>query len=322
MFVTHPPDVSATITPSPDATESGSGRLRSLLAELNTSAGALAALGSALEARASGQALAPALSAAVHGVLDALGMSESLAALPAGELPPMLAELRVYADAHRRLAAPLPPQPGWTLASPELLQAAGDVTAGLPRHLERTIVPQLSGLAERLAAPGARFLDVGAGVGVLSIQMVRAWPLLSVVGIEPWAPALSLARANVHAAGLDGRIELRAESGQGLADEASYDLAWIPTLFIAESLLDAVLARVRRALRAGGWLILPVLRGETSSLASRVSVLRSALWGGSAPALADAAARLAAAGFADVQSFASGPTSTTGLLAARVARAR
>jgi hypothetical protein len=147
--------------------------------------------------------------------------------------------------------------------------------------------------------------------------MARTWPRLAVVGIEPWPPALELARANVRAAGLDGRVELRAESGERLSDEARYDLGWIPSLFIAESVLDAVIAGVYRALRAGAWLILPVLRAEEGSLAGSVVRLRAALWGGSALTLGEAAARLAAAGFIDLQSFGTAPTGATGLLAAR-----
>jgi len=253
----------------------------------------------------------------VSGVLDALGVREPLVELPPGELEALLAELRVFAASHGRLAAPVPPEPGWAPASPELIQAAGAVSAGLPRFLERAVVPRLAGLSERLGARGARFLDIGAGAGALSIQMARTWPELAVVGIEPWAPALQLARANVHAAGLEQRIELRAERGERLADESSYELAWIPAFFVAEPLLDVVLGRVRRALRADAWLLLPVLRAEASALAASVVRLRTALWGGSALTLGEAAARLAAAGFIDLQSFASTPTSATGLLAAR-----
>lgn len=294
--------------------------LRALVNDLNTSAGALAALTAALTARATGRPLAPNLAAAVRGVLDALGVREPSEQLPLAELRGTLAEIQVYGAGHRQLAADAPPASGWAPGSAELIQAAGDVSAGLPRVLERLVVPRLEGLSERLRAPGGRFLDVGAGAGALSIQMARAWQRLAIVGIEPWAPALELARANVRAAGLDARIELRAESGERLADEASYDLGWIPTLFIAEPLLDAVIERVSRALRPGGWLVLPVLRCEAASLAASVVRLRAALWGGSAPSLGEAAARLASAGLVDLQSFTSAAASTTGLLAVRKPR--
>lgn len=291
--------------------------LRSLTNELNTSAGALAALAATLAARVTGRPLPAHLAPAAHGVLDALGVRAPIEQLPLAELRATLAEIEVYAASHRQLTAADPPGAGWTPASAELIQAAGDASAGLPRRLERLVVPRLEGLSEQLRAPGARFLDVGAGAGALSLEMARIWPALAIVGIEPWAPALDLARANVRAAGLTARIELRATSGEHLDDEARYDLAWIPSLFIAEPLLDVVLERVTRALRRGAWLILPVLRAEARSLAASLLRLRAALWGGSAPTAAEATARLSAAGLIDVQSFSSGPTSTTGLLAGR-----
>ena len=309
--------MSQAIRMSPDGRGDGSAALRSLLNDLNTSAGALAALAAALEARATARPLAPNLAVAVNGVLDALGVREASEQLPPVELRATLAEIQVYGASYRQLAAPEPAASGWTPASAALIQAAGDVSAGLPRVLERLVVPRLAGLSERLRAPGGRFLDVGAGAGALSIQMARTWPDLAIVGIEPWAPALELARANVRAAGLDARIELRASSGERLADEGRYDLGWIPSLFIAEPLLDAVIERVRRALRPGAWLLVPVLRAEAAALAANVVRLRAALWGGSAPSLGEAAARLAAAGFVDLQSFSSAPSSTTGLLAAQ-----
>jgi precorrin-6B methylase 2 len=308
-----------TLSRSSDASGCGAGSaaLRSLLNDLNTSAGALAALTAALNARASGCPLAPNVEQAVQGVLDVLGVRLASEQLPLAELRATLAEIQVYAASHQQLTAPELAASGWTPGSAQLIQAAGDVSAGLPRVLEQLVVPRLEGLAERLRSPGGRFLDVGAGAGALSIQMARTWPELAIVGIEPWAPALELARASVRAAGLDRRIELRAASGEGLTDEAGYDLGWIPSLFIAQSLLDAVLARVNRALRPGAWLILPVLRAEAASLAASVVRLRAALWGGSAPSLGEATARLAAAGFVDLQSFSSAPSSTTGLLAGR-----
>lgn len=307
---------------SPDTSgrNDGSTALRSLVNELNTSAGALAALTAALTARATGRPLAPNLVQAVQGVLEALGVREPSEQLPLAELRATLAEVHVYGASHRQLATGELPAGGWTPESPALIQAAGDVSAGLPRVLERLVVPQLEGLSERLRAPGCRFLDVGAGAGALSIQMARTWPELAIVGIEPWAPALELARANVRAAGLDERIELRPSGAQHLTDEASYDLGWIPSLFIAEPLLDAVLERVSRALRPGAWLILPVLSAEAAPLAASVVRLRAALWGGSAPGLGEATVRLAAAGFGEPRSFSSAPSSTTRLLAAQKPR--
>jgi SAM-dependent methyltransferase len=309
-------DVTETI-PAHDANVSPGGPLRQLLNELHTAAGALAGLSAELEARAAGRALEPGLAPAVHDLLEALGVRGSLEELAPAELRSMLAEVRVLAASHRQLSAPVPAEPGWAPACSALIQAAGDVSSGLPRLLERTIVPALAGLGARLGARGARFLDIGAGAGVLSIEMARTWPELAVVGVEPWAPALELAQANVLAAGLQARIELRAQRAESLADEASYDLAWLPSFFVPPVAMGAILARVRRALRDGGWLILPVSRTGADTRGGSVLRLRAALWGGSALSLADAADRLAAAGFGDLHSFASSRASPTALLAAR-----
>ena len=59
------------------------------------------------------------------------------------------------------------------------------------------IAPKLDGLAARLEAPGAAFLDVGVGVGLLGVEMARLWPNLRIVGIDVWPPSLALARQNV-----------------------------------------------------------------------------------------------------------------------------
>ena len=58
-------------------------------------------------------------------------------------------------------------------------------SAGFSRLLLKRIAPQLEGLADRLASPDAAFLDVGVGVAALSIAMVRQWPRLRVVGVDP-----------------------------------------------------------------------------------------------------------------------------------------
>ena len=114
------------------------------------------------------------------------------------------------------------------------------------------LAPGLDGLVQRLSSPDGRFLDVGVGVAILSIEMCRVWPDLQVVGIDPWAPSLALARDNVKAAGLGARIELREQAVQDLSDRHGFDLAWIPSIFIPGQAIPEGLARVQRALRPGG----------------------------------------------------------------------
>jgi SAM-dependent methyltransferase len=291
--------------------------LRAHVARLQTSASALAALGAALDARASGGPMDPALARAVDDVVDALGAGEDLAAATAAELRPLLGEIRTFALANVRLLFAASRDPGWAPTEPALLEAAGDVSAAIPATLAATIAPQLTGLEARLSAPGAAFLDVGVGVGVLAVEMARRWPGLRVVGVDPWAPALALARDRVRAAGLADRIELREQAGEHLADQDAFDLAWIPGAFVPASALPAVLRRVRAALRPGGWLLLPFFRAVDDPLAGALVRLRAAMFGGAASPPAAIEALVGDAGFAEIRTLPAPPTALSGMTVGR-----
>src|SRR5262245_64932225 len=99
--------------------------------------------------------------------------------------------------------------PGWSHTEDEILRNTGDVSAAFPLQWKTAIVPRLEGLAERLESCAGAFLDVGVGVGALSITMATLWPSLRVVGIDRWRPSLAIAREREQRLGLGGRIELR-----------------------------------------------------------------------------------------------------------------
>ena len=85
--------------------------------------------------------------------------------------------------------------------------------------------------------------------------MAHLWPFLNVVGIDPWAPSLTLARENVRSAGLTDRIRLREQAVEDLSDTDAFDLAWIPSAFMPETVVPAACEHVYHALRPGGWLL-------------------------------------------------------------------
>jgi hypothetical protein len=290
--------------------------LRALLLELQTSAGALAALAAALHERSTAERLPAELRASVDEVLGALGARELVERLAPSDRRSLLGELRTLAATDGRLASGAPVAPGWTPTEAQLIGAAGDVSSELARTLQRSLAPLLPGLSDRLAAAAA-FLDVGAGSAALSIEMARTFPELRVVGLEPWAPAVALARRNVREAALDGRVELRELRGEQLSDESCFDLAWVPTFFIPRAVLQRVLERVRHALRPGAWLLLPVLVGQQATLRASVLRLRVSLWGGSALTFDGARETLQTLGFQSVQTLPSAPTAMTELVAAR-----
>ncbi len=111
-----------------------------------------------------------------------------------------------------RQAAELVENPGragaWDQVDPPLLQSIGRLSMGIADAV-RSAEDTLPGLTGALVRPGATLLDVGTGTGWLAIALARAHPALRVTGIDVFAPALELARANVADAGLTDRIDLR-----------------------------------------------------------------------------------------------------------------
>jgi SAM-dependent methyltransferase len=297
----------------------GTETLRELVGRLGASTRALAALGAAIQARvAADPPPDPTLRAPLDEALDALGARPLVEQANPEELRSVLGGIRTELFLGARLVSGArPPGAAWSDTDPSVLQAAGDASAGFPAALERSIAPRLAGLPERLAAEGASFLDVGVGVAALAVGMVRRWPSLRVVGVDPWAPSIALARDNVRAAGLADRIELREQGAEVLPDEDRFDLAWVPGVFVPGAALPAVLARVRRALRPGGWLLLAFAGPGADPLADALARLRTALWGGALLAPAEAEGLLARSGLADVKALPGPPGSTVALAAGR-----
>lgn len=189
--------------------------------------------------------------------------------------------------------------PGWAHRDPDLLVAQGE-TAGLFRLAAEHVLPSLDGLVERLDEPGASFLDVGAGVGVLSRELCLVYPEVSAVCLEPNAVARGLGRERCLEAGLENRVAFVSHGIEDLAgyEREQYDLALIPQPFLEREVFAAGLAHVRRALRPGGWLLvlsLDLPSGDPLIAASRR--VQARLWGGGAVGALELLDQLAEAGF-------------------------
>jgi len=289
--------------------------IREIVGRLSRSAGALTALGMALQARQTGASLEPHLRAGLDGVLAAVGVRDAIDTVDLVQLRPVLAGIR----ADCLLAAKLLSRPsgacGWTHTETEILQAFGDVSAGFPTVLRQVIGPQLDGLLERLEAPTAAFLDVGTGVAALSIAMARQWPSLSVTGIEPWPASLMIARENVCSAGLGARITLRQQPGEALSDVDAFDLAWIASAFIPGPAVPTVVARAAAALRPAGWLLLAMANPGNDTLTTALTQFRTALWGGCLLGADAAQELLKRSGLAAVQTLPGPPHSPISIIA-------
>jgi SAM-dependent methyltransferase len=280
-----------------------------------------------VETLAAGAGVPPRVAERLLDVLVALGLVERRGDLYvatgalADRSPALLAAdgattLLQAADVVRRAAAGELGDDGWRHTDPAVLQAQGTMSAGAVPFLERVVFPGAAGIPERLER-GASFLDVGAGVGAVSIGLCRRFPRLRAVGLEPAEAPLALARRNVAAAGLEDRLELRQGLIQDLDDTEAFDIAWLPLNFLPPTVIPAALERVRDALRPGGLLLLATLGGGGEDLRSAAARLRSVLWGGDALAPERVAELLGAAGFTDVAVLDRLPSSLVPLTARR-----
>jgi ubiquinone/menaquinone biosynthesis C-methylase UbiE len=195
--------------------------------------------------------------------------------------------------------------PGWSYTDPAILQSQGQVSRLIVRGI-KTMAAQRPDLGETLRRPGA-FLDIGTGAGWLAIEAAGSWPALRVVGVDPWDPALALARQNLEQSGAAQRVELRSQHVEQLEEEATFTLARLPGPFIAAEIADRALEVVRRALVPGGWLIFgfnPPPPGPIADALARLRIVRS---GGHPWTSKEVEEKLEALGFEQIEAYSPSP---------------
>ncbi len=291
--------------------------LREFVGRHSASVAGLAALGAALDARTTGVPLEPALAGRVQDLLAALGAGDALEGASAEDVAPVLALLRVTLRINSKLLFADTRAAVWSHTEPELLTAAGEVSVGFAKALTGMVVPALEGLSERLGSPSAAFLDVGVGVGKLSIALARLLPELRIVGIDPWQPSLALARKNVDDAGLGDRIQLREQAAEDLGDEAAFDLGWLPTTFMPARAIPTACERVHRALRPGGWLLFAIANPGPDATSAALSRLFTTFCGGSVMTTSEVEGLLRETGLVEVRALPAQPGSPVMLVVGR-----
>lgn len=277
-----------------------------LVARLGASTLALASLGALLEEKIGGARLDPAIKGESERLLETLGVPEMLRGVEPAQLGPVIADIRSTLLQGSRVFLAPKSDPGWKLVDGKTLQAQGEVSARLPQNWNKNVVPRLEGLSARLASGDGAFLDIGVGVAALSISMAQLWPSLRVVGIDPWAPALEIARENVARANLHTRIELREQAVQDLSDTEVFDLVWLPSMFIGQALMRVAVERTYQALRPGGWVLVGAVNQNPDPQLAAYLRLRDVLRGGCSITPAETEALLSDVGYVQVQTLAGG----------------
>jgi 2-polyprenyl-3-methyl-5-hydroxy-6-metoxy-1,4-benzoquinol methylase len=209
--------------------------------------------------------------------------------------------------------------PGWVYEDPVVLDSQGQVSRLIVRGIAAA-AGQRADLASTLQRPGT-FLDVGAGVGWLAIEVAQSWPTLNVVGLDAWPPALDLARKNLAQSSLAERVEFRLQRIEELRDQAVFALAWLPAPFIGEEAMAIALERVYQALQPGGWLIVGLYPPPPDELGQILTKLRIVRSGGHPWMATEIEERLRTIGFESIERFSPMPP-VLFVLGRRAARAR
>ena len=251
------------------------------LRDLTTAAWALGAAGALAEG-----GVPPDLEGPVREVVAAAGLDAD--ALPLADLRNALLQAADLMARSRERTL----ERGWSHTNPLILQAQGDISAQPVGTLVDQVFPMV-GVEVRA------FLDVGAGVGAMCIELCRRLPQARAVGLEPQEAPLALARENVRRAGLEDRIELRADRIEELADEAAFDAAWLAAMFMPRAVVGVALSALHRAVRPGGTVLTAAMGAGGDGLPDAAARLRAALWGAEV-GLEELEAMSREAGFADV----------------------
>ena len=108
-------------------------------------------------------------------------------------------------------------------------------------------------LVSRVPPEARRVLDVATGTAAVAIELARAEPSRTVVGVDQSPEMLAAGRARVEAAGLSDRIELREGRGEELPfGDGELDALTFTYLLRYVDDVEATLRGLARVVRPGG----------------------------------------------------------------------
>jgi SAM-dependent methyltransferase len=204
---------------------------------------------------------------------------------------------------------------GWNYTDEGLLQAQGRASR-LVTRLITDYAHTEQALGQMLEDDGD-FLDVGSGVGWISLSMAMQWPKLRSTGIDILGPALALAQQNLTETEMSGRVSFRNQNVIELSEQDIFNITFIPLIFIPETIFAEALAAVRRSLKSDGWLFAAAYRIPEDPRQAALNDLKTTLSGGRVWQVPELIQVLESAGFTQMKDIGEG--SPLHLIAARCA---
>jgi SAM-dependent methyltransferase len=263
-----------------------------------------------------------------HGVLERRDgryqLSADFATLSApGSLKPLppLVDLRLI-EARTLEASAAPRQPYTTLPAEDLLAIAygvtGDAASALYHARLRGWFAEQAPELHSLLEAGGHHAEFGCGIGGFLLGLLLTYPTMTAVGVEINASVIAETRRRAVELGVADRVELSHADVRELRDEETFDTVfWSQGFFPAESRAP-VPAFIRRALKPGGYLLLPGAEaGEPPETdddlhgpqgrAYTLGRLIYGRWGVPSPPVGELRAEMEAAGFTFVRCMPYGP---------------
>lgn len=143
----------------------------------------------------------------------------------------------------------------WDETSPEWIASVERTGRPFYTRLVGLGLGQVPGLHEVLQR-GGRVLDSACGAGAGLVQLARAYPDATIIGVDGDAHSIDRARATVEDADLTDRVELLVSLLEEMSIDEPVDVV-INNISMHECRdIDRVTERVLAALRPGGWFVI------------------------------------------------------------------
>jgi SAM-dependent methyltransferase len=244
------------------------------------------------------------------GILEADGSGRWLnrfyAALLRQGLGPHVVNLLDASTVRQRLLtemfSPHGPEDFWQVSNEERRVLAASVTVEPSSPFAQWVMDLSVGSVPAWHAAfdaGARYLELGCGVGSAMLTFARLYPGLTAVGVDVSADLIDHARAQAFRLALAGRCTFVAADAAAYTDPDPFDVVLWSQPYFAPGSRQGSLANAYARLRPGGLLIAPVPgppRGPDSPRAS-IETLLMRSWGLPAATGTDVAGEIEAAGF-------------------------